>query len=71
MVQATVYAVPGFPWGGEQRIYERFSFNLQHRACLDRWVKRVKGGTFYLQHPNMRVKGVEVNVLPPISFTPL
>jgi hypothetical protein len=27
-------------------------------------VKGVKEGTFYLQHPNMRVKGVEINALP-------
>ena len=35
--------------------------------CLDggvNGVKEVKGDTFYLQHPNMRIKGVEVNVLP-------
>ena len=37
------------------------------RACLDGGVNGVKGvkeGTFYLQHPNMRVKGVEINALP-------
>ena len=40
---------------------------LGEGPCLDggvNGVKRVKGGTFYLQHPNMRVKRVEVNVLP-------
>ena len=45
-----------------------------HGPCLDggiNGIKKVKGGTFYLQHPNMRVKGVEVNGLPPIFFTPL
>ena len=36
-------------------------------VCLDGGVNGVKGvkeGTFYLQPPNMRVKGVEINVLP-------
>jgi len=31
-------------------------------------VKEVKGDTFYLQHPNMRIKGVEVNILLPNFF---
>ena len=41
------------------------------RACLDGGVNGVKEGIFYLQHPNMRVKEVEVNVLPPKFALPL
>ena len=33
-------------------------------------IKGVKGGTFYLQHPNMRIKRVEVNILPPNFLYP-
>jgi len=33
-------------------------------------IKEVKGASFYIQHPNMRVKGVEVNVLSPYFLYP-
>ena len=49
----------------EKRVNEKKN---RHGACLDGGVNGVKGDTFYLQHPNMRVKGVEVNILLPNFF---